>query len=143
MENTVNISVTPADIVRAAKAVPSVATQEKWVFTFDKDAGTFYYSPHRVSRNAQLYQLNDEMAIYMDKNTKKPEGVMIEYYQVNFLEHHKEFKPLSEAIFNNDEDIQEVKPLDKAAYSMKIFFERTITDEAEGDLTLGAVVPIS
>lgn len=129
-----NISVTPADIVRAVKDVPAVATKNKWVFTLDKDTGTFYYSPHQVSRNAQLHQLNDELAVYMDKDTKKPEGMMIEYYKDNFLEHHKEFQPLSEAIFNNNDEVQEVEPSEgKEAYAMKVFFERTIADEAEGN----------
>lgn len=135
MAKTYKTTITPADIINAVKIVPKAAKKEKWFFTFDKEEGTLYYSPKRVDRNAELYQVNDEFAVYLNKKTKAPKGVMVEYYRANFLKHHKEFQPLFKAVFDNEDDEREVSPDKNEAYSLKVFFEKTLVDEATGDGT--------
>ena len=43
--------------------------------------------------------------IYMDKDFI-PKGVMVEYYNVNFIKHHDLFKNLSSQIFKGKKKIQ-------------------------------------
>lgn len=137
MAHMSNPTITPADIVNAVKVVPKTAKSEKWLFTYDPSEGSFYYSPRQIDRQAELFQVNEEFAIYLDKKTKAPKGVMVEYYKVNFLEHHPEFKLLDQTVFDAaNENVQEAtpdnNPDNNAAYSLKVFFERTMLDEAQG-----------
>ncbi len=108
MEKTINNK----QLVEAAKNVPIIAEKEHWVLTFDKDEGALFYSPEKISDGAVLHQITDEYALYLDKNLK-PQGMMIECFKENFLEHHKFFKQLSEDIFNRKEAIVVLNPKTK------------------------------
>lgn len=86
-------------LIEAAKNVPIIAEQEGWVLTLDKEEGTLFYSPETISDSAELHQITDEYAIYLNKDFK-PEGVMIEYFKENFLEHHEPLiRELSQKVF--------------------------------------------
>lgn len=95
------------NLYEAIKRIPEAAKDGNWVLTLDKDEGTLFYSPKDIPSEAELFQVTDESAIYLDKKSN-PLGIMIEYYNVNFVEHHPEFKPLSDKIFGEtDEDNKE------------------------------------
>jgi len=97
-------------IVESIKIIPDVAKKEGWVLTLDKDEGALFYSPEVIPNKTDLFQITDEYAIYVDKNYK-PKGVMIESYGVNFIEHHPEFKKLSEEVFYDDnKTIEKINP---------------------------------
>ena len=89
-------------IFEAVKKIPQTAEKEKWLITLDKDEGTLFYSPQTIPDGAELFQITDESAVYLDKNAD-PKGIMIEYYNFNFVEHHPEFKSLSDKIFGKAE----------------------------------------
>ena len=86
-------------LIEAAKSVPIVAEQEQWVLTLDREEGTLFYSPDKISDRAELHQVTDEYALYLDKNFK-PKGVMIEGFRENFLKHHRPFRKLSQEVFD-------------------------------------------
>jgi len=68
-----------------------------------------FYSPKVISDDAELHQVTDEYALYLDKDLN-PKGVMVEYYNVNFVEHHDLFKKLSSEIFKGTGVIKTVDP---------------------------------
>lgn len=91
-------------LIDAAKSLPIVAKQEGWVLTLDKEEGTLFYSPEKISDQTQLHQITDEYALYLDKNFK-PQGMMIEYFEQNFLKHHEPFiEELSGDIFKSKKE---------------------------------------
>lgn len=94
-----------------------------------------YYSPDVISGNAEMYQVTDEYAVYLDKDTLAPKGVIVEYYRVNFVEHHPALKALSRDVFAGDEAAEIiVKPSAKnsatSAIVFKDLFEKTLIAEA-------------
>jgi hypothetical protein len=115
----------------AVTRVREVADKEGWVFTLDRDEGNFYYSPEHVKRDARLYQVTDEYAIYLDKKNK-PCGVMVEYFGNNYVEHHPEIKKMSGAIFKSKDAIVVVDPgtkRNREARNLKIAFESFLVAE--------------
>ncbi len=122
-------------LFEAIKKIPEAAKDGKWVLTLDKDEGTLFYSPKEIPAEAELHQFTDESAIYLDKQSN-PLGIMIEYYNLNFVEHHPEFKPLSDKVFGeNDVDDKEtvVKNPGKEDEDVLLFrslLESTIIAEA-------------
>ena len=75
--------------------MPAIARDEKWEVTFDSEEGTLFYSPKKIADGSELYQVNDEYALYLDRNMR-PRGVMIEYFKDNFLKHHRALEKLDE-----------------------------------------------
>ena len=121
-------------LIEAAKNVPIIAAQEGWVLTFDREEGTLFYSPQKISDNAELHQITDECALYLDKNFK-PKGMIIEYFKENFLEHHGLLiKELSQKVFDSKENLVIAKPEinneDGKVAMIAKFLESTLIREA-------------
>lgn len=96
-------------VIDAVKSVPIAAEKERWVITFDKEEGTLFYSPRRIPDGAELRQVTDEYALYVDKQMN-PRGVMIEYFNENFIKHHRPLRLLSNTIFKGRERVQVIDP---------------------------------
>ena len=123
--------ITKRIIQEEVKKIPEKAKKEGWVLTFDKDEGAFFYSPNIIPTNTELHQITDEYSIYLDKNFNS-HGVMIECYGNNFVEHHPEFKKLTEDLFG-DKKKNEIRVADpnknKEALTLKALFEKTLITE--------------
>lgn len=124
---------TTEDIKDAITEIPLVAQRENWVFTLDKDEGTFFYSPKQIDRNARLYQVTDEYAVYFN-GKGRPCGVMIEYWLDNYIEHHKEIKRLSKELFVGRNETIVINPTAvktrQSAKKFKVVFESLLVAEA-------------
>ncbi|MEK7516388.1 MAG: hypothetical protein AAB562_02220 [Patescibacteria group bacterium] len=120
-------------LIEAVKNIPSIAKEEKWVLTFDRDEGALYYSPKIIPNNAELFQITDEYAIYFNKKYV-PRGVMVEYYNQNFIKHHPEFETMTKAILGSDGQekkmINSNKRSSQQTLIFKALFERTLVAEA-------------
>src|SRR3989344_2044069 len=124
-------------LLDAVKSIPSIADREQWVLTMDKEEGTLFYSPEYMPDNVELHQVTDEYAMYIDKDFN-PKGVMVEYYNVNFVKHHDFFETLSRGIFKGTSKVQVVDPATiqniedkKDAVFLKTLLERTLIKEAD------------
>ena len=119
----------------AIKNIPSVSASEGWVFTRDADEGTVFYSPNHISDGAELHQISSECALYVDKKSFAPRGIVIEYYDNNFIEHHPELKEISGDVFGKQKQKDKVvvdpsKKGNKQAKYFKAIFESIIITEA-------------
>jgi hypothetical protein len=123
-------------IIDAVKSIPTIAEKEKWVLTLDKEEGTLFYSPEMIPDNAELHQVTDEYALYLDKN-HSPKGVMVEYYNVNFVKHHEGFEKLSSEIFKGKDSVKTIDPnhtkKDNITF-LKALLETTLIKEADSSL---------
>lgn len=123
------------NINEAIKKIPETAKKDNWVLTLDRDEGTLFYSPRNIPDGAELYQVTDESALYLDKYSN-PLGVMIEYYNINFVEHHPEFKDLTEKVFGesdkNDEStvVKDPREKDEDTLEFKSLLEDIIIGES-------------
>lgn len=122
-------------LLEAIKNIPTFAEKEKWVLTLDKEEGTLFYSPKSIPDGAELHQVTDEYALYLDKNNN-PKGVMVEYYAVNFLKHHNEIKDLSSEIFKSNKKINIVDPSkrNKEAKFFQAILEHTFLTEGDTEM---------
>ncbi|MBI2099729.1 MAG: hypothetical protein HYT48_00090 [Candidatus Vogelbacteria bacterium] len=122
-------------LIEAVKNVPIIAEQEHWVITLDKEEGTLFYSPEKIPK-AELHQITDEYALYLDKNLK-PRGVVVEYFKENF-KHHRVFDKLSKELFGGKEEVVVIDPSsnkrnDKAV-TLTALLESLLIKEAGGKL---------
>ncbi len=124
-------------LVCAVKSVPSIAEKEQWVITLDNEEGTLFYSPKRIADGAELRQVTDEYALYVDKNFV-PKGVVVEYFKNNFMKHHKLINRLSSKIFNGRKTIEVINPNARKnnlqIASLKALLESAFLKEADINL---------
>ncbi|MEA2113658.1 MAG: hypothetical protein U9P63_03335 [Patescibacteria group bacterium] len=117
-------------------SIPRVANKEKWILTLDREERALFYAPKIIPNKSELHQLTDEYAVYTDKEFN-PKGLVIDYYEVNFIKHHPEFKEITREVFG--EDKRKIKTVDcknnkkkKKAIVLKVLLERTLASEAIG-----------
>lgn len=118
----------------AVKKIPGLAEKEGWVLTLDRDEGALFYSPKSIPAKSTLFQVTDEYALYVDKGFN-PRGVMIEYFNANFLKHHRGLEKLSKKLFGSSKKIATVDPhakVDFDAFVLKTLLEGVIVQEALG-----------
>lgn len=124
-------------LIEAVKSVPFIANKEGWVFTFDKEEGTLFYSPKIIPNGAELHQVTDEYALYLDKQFN-PKAVMVEYFNHNFVKHHKIFEALSKRVFSGKDKIKIVNPKlskdNSDARTLKALFNDVLLEEAGSKL---------
>lgn len=117
--------------------IPLVAEKQKWVLTLDRDECTLFYAPKIIPDKSELFQITDEYAIYIDKDFN-PQGLVIDYYGVNFVKHHPEFKKLGDDVFGKGREkiktisLKETKEQDKVAV-FKSLIEKTLSAEVMKD----------
>ena len=136
MEKTREAQISSQELVTIVKSIPQVAKKNGWVFSLDKEEDALFYSPAIVPDGARLYQVNDEFAIYLDRE-KQLQGVMSEYFTHNFVKHHEDMQKLIDRVFDSKgkNDIDEVDPQRETRDEVKIFkglFEKTLLAEACG-----------
>lgn len=65
--------------------------RKDWFFEFDKDLDSLSWGKKKISENAILTRPFKEFAFYLLPNGKI-EGMVIDYFSVNFLKHNEEFE---------------------------------------------------
>lgn len=109
------------------KLISSLITnpnRQKWDFIYDSEVDNFYLVPNSVPRDAQLFSLNDEVSLYLNKD-KEVVGLMIEYFSSNFTEHKKEYKEILRLLKKVD-GIEKVK--EKSKQKAEVFKRSLVTD---------------
>jgi len=121
-------------LIEEIKKIPKIANRNNWVLSLDRDEDAMFYSKSVIPKGSELFQITDDFAIYLDKK-KNVQGVMLEYFDNNFVEHHKVFRPLVDKVFKKDKEIVEINPQKTKNNDVKLFeklFETTLISEACG-----------
>ena len=114
----------------------TVAERDKWAITLDKDEGALFYAPKVIPSDSALHQVTDEYALYIDKNSH-PTGVVVEYFNGNFLKHHETFGDIASKFFEQKDKIITI-PADKLkqnknAEIFRALLETTLIKEADAN----------
>lgn len=74
-----------------------IVKKEGWVPRYDIESDSLSFTIPKLSDDARLRYLGNEVALYSTKN-KNIEGIFIEYFKSNFVKHHKNLSALLEGI---------------------------------------------
>jgi len=74
-----------------------IAKREKWVSRYDIESDSLSLTVSKLPNDARIKYFGDEVAFYITKN-KNIKGIFIEYFESNFIKHHKNFKELLEDV---------------------------------------------
>lgn len=68
-----------------------------WISRYDSESDSFFVTTPHLSKDARIHYFDDEIAFYLTKDNKV-EGLFLEYFKSNFVEHHRELRPVIKAI---------------------------------------------
>lgn len=93
----------------------------KWSLEYDSEVDQLFYGLSKIPKGSFLYQVNDEINIYVDKNSRIS-GMFVEYFKNNYLEHNKELKPVLNVLEGNDGQSEGIKEIERSALEKELFF---------------------
>lgn len=73
-----------------------------WISRYDLESDAFSITAPNLSEDARIRYFDDEIALYIT-NDNKIEGIFMEYFKSNFVQHHKDLKPVLENIEKEQE----------------------------------------
>lgn len=109
-----------------------------WTLQYDPDVDQLFYGVKRIPKGYFLFELNDEINLYVDKNSRL-RGMFVEYFQNNFLEHNKELRPVLSALENDNGALLEIRDIERVALEKELFFD-ALRSVVERDELITAVV---
>lgn len=75
-----------------------------WVTRYDTESDAFSVTAPKLSPDARIrYFDGDEIAFYITNN-KKVEGIFVEYFKSNFVEHHKDLKGVMKGVASRKDE---------------------------------------
>ncbi|MCX6783901.1 MAG: hypothetical protein NT141_02430 [candidate division WWE3 bacterium] len=98
--------------------IQKIASSKKWLFFYDNDLDSLYYSPKKIKPEFSLLSLSNEFSIYVDGQSNIG-GVFIEYYKANLGAHEKAFRPFIN-LFTKKIDNGKTAPVGKSAVTLQL-----------------------
>ena len=113
MQQTITINYNK--IAKQIAEIENLAMKNKWMFHYDADLDSLYYSSKEIDSSYALFTVNGEYSLYVDKDSNVG-GIFIEYYRANLASHDTKFKPFAKlftpqkkAIETSDKERREKK----------------------------------
>jgi hypothetical protein len=111
-------------------------TSNGWTLEYDPDVDQLFFGAKKISKGYFLFQLNDEINLFVNKKSLV-QGMFIEYFQNNFLEHNKELKPVIPALEDDTLSV-EIKDIERVALQKELFFD-ALTSLVDRDELITAI----
>lgn len=107
------IKVNKDKILNQLTHLERLAVEGGWVYNYDSDLDSLYYSPPEISKGFFLYSVGNEFSLYVNGNSRIG-GVFIEYYSKNLASHEAEFKPFKSVFTKKYDGFTTIPDSDKA-----------------------------
>lgn len=110
MEATINTK----NILDFVYSFPDVVKNGNWVSRYDTETDEFSLTAPKLSDNARISYFSDEIAFYVTPD-QKIEGLFIEYFRNNFIQHHQDLEGILSGIDPNkisDSSVEENAVID-------------------------------
>lgn len=106
-------------ILKQLKDLQSMSV--KWSLTYDSDVDQLYYGLSEIPKGSFLYQVNDEINLYVDKKSRIS-GMFVEYFRNNYLEHNEDLKPVLSVLEGEGSQTEGIKQIERSALENDLFF---------------------
>jgi len=84
--------------------------KHNWVSRYDIESDALSITTNKLSKDARIRYFDDEIAFYITKD-KNLEGIFVEYFESNFIKHHKGLNDILKDIRKRKEIKDEGKTL--------------------------------
>lgn len=81
------------ELLDLASDLSGFVKKHGWISRYDIESDALSVTAPELSKDARIQYFDKEVAFYVTKD-KKIEGLFLEYFKTNFVEHHQELKPM-------------------------------------------------
>ncbi|MDB5164769.1 MAG: hypothetical protein JWL89_395 [Candidatus Saccharibacteria bacterium] len=80
-------------LLKQIESLVAIAKKDKWSLDYDTDTDEMTFGKKTMPRDTFLFNVNDELNLFLSPDSTI-NGIFIEYFAVNFIEHNKELEPV-------------------------------------------------
>lgn len=95
-------------ILRQLLNLDAVIKASGWRFEYDPDVDELFFGEKVMPKGSFLFSVDDEINLFLTPDSKV-NGIFIEYFANNFIEHNKKLKPALDALQNTRTKIDKEK----------------------------------
>ena len=85
------------ELLDLASDFPRFVKKHGWVSRYDIETDALSVTVKKLSKDARIQYFDKEIAFYITRDNKV-EGLFLEYFKTNFVNHHKELKSVIEEL---------------------------------------------
>lgn len=97
MSNAHLITLDKDKILNQIGDLAGVAKKDQWEFNYDPDTDEMVFGRKTMPRDSFLFNVNDELNLFLSPDSTV-NGIFIEYFANNFIEHNQELRPILEIL---------------------------------------------
>lgn len=106
-------------ILLQIEGLADIAKKDSWIFEYDSEIDELVFGKDYMPRDSFLFNVNEEINIFLSPDSTV-NGLHIEYFKANFLEHNIELKPVLEAISNKSKSKDKASSVAKRALETEL-----------------------
>lgn len=115
-------------ILEQIQNLREIAKKEKWQYNYDTEIDELVFGKAYMPRDSFLYNISNELNLFVSPDSTV-NGIFIEYFDANFLEHNKELKPVL-AILEEESEKRPVEEDEKTVIHAKEALENELLADA-------------
>jgi hypothetical protein len=97
MQKTITINI--QKLLKQIAEINNLAKEKNWKYSYDSQLDSLYFSPSKIQPHYSLFSINDELSVYVDRDSNIG-GVFIEYYKSNLTSHDEKYKTFANLFTN-------------------------------------------
>jgi len=101
-------------ILKQLTALSKIIESDKWKLEYDPELDELFFGKEVMPKGSFLFSINDELNLFVTAGSKV-NGIFVEYFAHNFIEHNKKLKPVLEALEHRKMKDNEKQELAKEA----------------------------
>lgn len=80
-------------ILKQLAQLSEIVESDKWKLEYDSELDELFYGIEVMPKKSFLFNVNDELNLFVTPDSKV-NGIFVEYFANNYIEHNKMFKPV-------------------------------------------------
>ena len=101
-------------ILKQLTALSKIIESDRWKLEYDSELDELFFGKEVMPKGSFLFSINDELNLFVTASSKV-NGIFVEYFAHNYIEHNKKLKPVLEALENGKKKNKEKQELAKEA----------------------------
>jgi len=86
-------------ILKQLTAISQIVEKDDWKLEYDSELDELFFGKEVMPKGSFLFNVNDELNLFVTSSSKV-NGIFVEYFALNFIQHNKKLKPVLEALAN-------------------------------------------
>lgn len=124
MSEPTQVTLDKNKILAQLTSLSDMAKNGGWNLEYDSEVDQLFFGEETMPESSFLFRVNDEINLFLSPDSTV-NGMFVEYFKVNYLEHNKDLQPVLKVLERDEADTSNAKVADieKIALENELFLD--------------------